>query len=95
MNDAQIAILKTDRSTAGTAYVNALATFAAAYINLSALDSLMLSAVNPATPSFGPPPDTIPLRHAQFSPDGVAPWANAIATRRVAAEAEIIAASGG
>jgi hypothetical protein len=51
------------RATAGARYVAAVIELRAAFTDLSAIDRLCNA------PSFGPPPDVIPLRHPTYAPD--------------------------
>jgi hypothetical protein len=51
------------RNAAGKRYAAAVSELRAAFVDLSALDRLL------SAPSFGPPPDIVPLRHPTFAPD--------------------------
>jgi hypothetical protein len=68
--------LSQHRLTLGAEYAAALDTFKTAYVRLAAADRLLHDTDGKA--SFGPPPDTIPLQHAQFAPRVVGNWGNEI-----------------
>jgi hypothetical protein len=51
------------RNAAGDRYKAALVELRAAFVDLSTLDRLL------SAPSFGPPPDIVPLRHPTYAPD--------------------------
>jgi len=51
------------RNAAGDRYAAAVVELRAAFTDLSALDRLCRA------PSFGPPPEVVPLRHPTFAPD--------------------------
>ena len=51
------------RNAAGNRYAAAVTELRAAFTDLSALDRLC------GAPSFGPPPEVVPLRHPTFCPN--------------------------
>jgi hypothetical protein len=56
------------RDAAVSDYASKLAAFRTSYVELSALDRVLAGYGN-ARPTFGPPPDLIPLRHPYAAPD--------------------------
>jgi hypothetical protein len=61
------------RNAAGDRYAAAVAELRAAFTDLSALDRLLQA------PSFGPPPEIVPLRHPTFCPNVSGSFADGVA----------------
>jgi hypothetical protein len=61
LGEPKMTTLVKKRNAAGDRYKAALAELRAAFVDLSALDRLCQA------PSFGPPPDIVPLRHPTFA----------------------------
>ena len=61
------------RNATGDRYKSALIELRAAFVDLSALDRLL------SAPSFGPPPDIVPLRHPTYAPDVSGSFSDGIA----------------
>jgi hypothetical protein len=66
------------RDAAGKRYAAAVSELRAAFVNLSAVDRLL------SAPSFGPPPDIVPLRHPSYAPDVSGSFTDGIADAIVA-----------
>ncbi len=65
------------RQTAGARYAAAVTELIAAMVDLKGLDLALeneVVAYRRPSQSFGPPPDVISLRHAEFAPDVACDW---------------------
>ena len=65
------------RATAGARYAAAVVELRAAFGDLGAIERLLESHLG-TTPSFGPPPDVIPLRHPVYAPNVTGSFADDI-----------------
>lgn len=61
------------RNAAGERWAAAVVELRSAFVDLAALDRLLQA------PSFGPPPDVVPLRHPTFAPDVSGSFADDVA----------------